>query len=706
MYLLFFWEVLDVKVLKNAVIYLLLFAIAVGVYFFFTGNVSVVKYSPVAILDKWQTDDGKVVSGFVEDYKNDFSSISLKRSFHVDRGGIYYLILPDLTSGGGYDVYVDGQFVGGIGRGDAAFVNTKPYTSVYAMQLTAGNHSLTLDIKYKYGYGFENQTPFITSDSKSAYAFQHANMFWQHDIYMFDAGSMFLVALLFLLLYFLQGRSRRIYLIFGLTFLVVFLTTIRELLLYVPVDYFIVTKFRDFFMMVGAMLFLQAMLEFIWEDLPKWFKYFLYAYYVLTLIVVFIPSFAMYASYKKLIYILVLFTYLYAVYVYLKDAEDISQLFILGGLSFMGLAYIVAILGTVGVFNMAVDPVSLGLVLAVVVSSMALLIDFSDIYKSARYAQIEAERQRQKAYDLLSAVEEVSKIISRVMDTVVDVSGDVSFLATDMESVSGKLSSEIDTLTTSTSLISDNMDGIKKASKAVSDNAASLSEFSLAMKNRTAENIEHLGAVIKAFENLSMQMNKVESLTEEFARVSEEVGTIIEEIRGIAKKTNLLALNAAIEAAKAGEAGKGFAVVADEVRKLAEMSTEAVGRIEEMMGGLSDFAKRLVDDVKKTTSAINEATASGQGVAESLKNTVSDVEKLSFMAEDLASVSEELTASTEEVSRSTEQLVHLSQSVDSVSQEITRGSEKQRSLADRLASEASSLETHVEKLRKLLQERE
>ncbi len=694
------------KLVRNLAIYILIFAVAVFVYFSFVGGVSVDKYNQVKVLSQWQNERGNIVSGFVEDYRSDFSSVILKSSFHVDRDGTYYFVLPDLISGGGYKVYVDGQFVGGIERGDAAFVNTKPYTSVYAMELTSGDHTVSLDVVYKYGYGFASQMPFVTSNSKSAYDFQHANMFWQHDIYMFDAGAMLLVALLFLLLYFMQGKSRRIYLIFGLTFLVVFLTTIRELLLYMPVDYFIVTKFRDFFMMVGAMLFLQAMLEFIWDGIPQLFRYYLYTYYALATLVIFIPSYSLYVSYKKFIYILVLLTYLYAVYVYVNIADNISHLFVLGGLSFMGLAYIVAILGTVGLFKMIVEPVSLGLLLAVVVSSMALLIDFSDIYKRAKQAQVEAEQQRQKAYDLLSAVEEVSGIISRVMDTVVDVSSDVSSLATDMESVSGRLGSEIDTLTTSTSLISDNMEGIKKASQSVSDNAASLSEFSLAMKNRTAENIEHLGAVIQAFENLSTQMKKVESLTEEFARVSEEVGTIIEEIRGIAKKTNLLALNAAIEAAKAGEAGKGFAVVADEVRKLAEMSTEAVGRIEEMMGGLSDFAGRLVEDVRKTTSAINEATASGQGVAESLKSTVADVEKLSFMAEDLASVSEELTASTEEVSRSTEGLLRLSQSVDIVSQQITEGSEKQKILADRLSSEASTLEVHVDKLRKLLQERE
>lgn len=75
-----------------------------------------------------------------------------------------------------------------------------------------------------------------------------------------------------------------------------------------------------------------------------------------------------------------------------------------------------------------------------------------------------------------------------------------------------------------------------------------------------------------------------------------DVENLLDDINGIADKTNLLALNAAIEAARAGEAGRGFAVVADEVRNLSLQSNEFSEKIRTLMGG----AMKNILDAQKT----------------------------------------------------------------------------------------------------------
>ncbi len=87
--------------------------------------------------------------------------------------------------------------------------------------------------------------------------------------------------------------------------------------------------------------------------------------------------------------------------------------------------------------------------------------------------------------------------------------------------------------------------------------------------------------------NSKLGMELVE-LTDGIARRTQDVQSILVEIAGIAKQTNLLALNAAIEAARAGEAGRGFAVVADEVRDLSARTTQFSQQINALMNGMQE----------------------------------------------------------------------------------------------------------------------
>lgn len=114
---------------------------------------------------------------------------------------------------------------------------------------------------------------------------------------------------------------------------------------------------------------------------------------------------------------------------------------------------------------------------------------------------------------------------------------------------------------------------------------------------------------IGAMDATTGELKRAKSALEALAADSENIGGVLEVIRGIAEQTNMLALNAAIEAARAGDQGRGFAVVADEVRTLASRTQKSTEEIQSMIERLQSGTRKVagvVDEGVKQASVCEE----------------------------------------------------------------------------------------------------
>ena len=201
--------------------------------------------------------------------------------------------------------------------------------------------------------------------------------------------------------------------------------------------------------------------------------------------------------------------------------------------------------------------------------------------------------------------------------------------------------------------------------------------------------------VENAIEAINTLVGQVQGTAQEIERLrtdSENIGTVLEVIRGIAEQTNLLALNAAIEAARAGEQGRGFAVVADEVRTLAKRTQDSTDEIqamiEQLQGAANDAVKSMDTSVKSTQSTVEIVNEAGG----SLDSILSAVESIRGMNETIARSAEEQSLVAEEINRSVGNIVSLSQVSAESTQRVNHSS-------DELAGEAEKLHHLVQQFK-------
>ncbi len=192
---------------------------------------------------------------------------------------------------------------------------------------------------------------------------------------------------------------------------------------------------------------------------------------------------------------------------------------------------------------------------------------------------------------------------------------------------------------------------------------------------------------VEAIHHLAGEVEKAADVIGHLEQDSEQIGSVLEVIRGIAEQTNLLALNAAIEAARAGEQGRGFAVVADEVRSLASRTQESTEEIQQMIEKLQAGARDAVKVMETGRSRAQESVDQAGKAGQALEGITGAVDQITTMNSQIAEAARQQGEVAEEINQN---IINISQVADETATGTDQLANASADLA-RLSAELQSL---------------
>ncbi|WP_447078958.1 methyl-accepting chemotaxis protein [Shewanella algae] len=188
---------------------------------------------------------------------------------------------------------------------------------------------------------------------------------------------------------------------------------------------------------------------------------------------------------------------------------------------------------------------------------------------------------------------------------------------------------------------------------------------------------------------LSAQIQGTAQVITHLANESQNIGRVLDVIKGIAEQTNLLALNAAIEAARAGEQGRGFAVVADEVRTLASRTHSSTQEIESMIATLQTGVQEAVTAMEQGITQVEQANSKANMAGEALKEIVVSVDSIAQLNTHIATAAEEQSSVAEDINRSIMAISDITQQSAQAANELTESVSNLSHLAENMRAEVA-----------------
>jgi len=271
-----------------------------------------------------------------------------------------------------------------------------------------------------------------------------------------------------------------------------------------------------------------------------------------------------------------------------------------------------------------------------------------------------AEQMTQQANTAAAGTEQASANVKNMAAGVEEMSANANTVASASEEVSANLR----TVGVAVEQMSSNMKTIaantEQMTGSVNTVATAIEEMSVSLNEVSKSSGQAASVAGKAAKSATYTAETVNNL----GKSAQEIGKVVELIKGIAAQTNLLALNATIEAASAGDAGKGFAVVANEVKELAKQTASATEDIRAQVEDMQDNTQQAVKAIEEIVQVIGEINAISGNIAASVEEQTATTNEISknvgFAARGAAEVSrnvQQAATGTNEVSRNIQEAV-------------------------------------------------
>ncbi len=291
--------------------------------------------------------------------------------------------------------------------------------------------------------------------------------------------------------------------------------------------------------------------------------------------------------------------------------------------------------------------------------------------------------------DELGAVSKTfDSLLKKIHQTLTEVVGIVNKLnnaSNQLANSSETTSTHIQNQLLETDMVATAMNEMAMTAQEVAQNAANTATGAEDANQQAQQGHEIVSSTVNGISDLASGIQTAADSIDKVSSDSQEIGRVLDVIKGIAEQTNLLALNAAIEAARAGEQGRGFAVVADEVRSLASRTETSTQEIQQMIERLQQGSEHAVSLMQTSNQQADKSVEQASSAGDALQKITNSVASINDMAAQIATAAEEQTSVNEEINRNITNISTISDSTSVEAENTHHSSKELEELANNLS---------------------